>query len=158
MLEVGVEEIPAWMIAGALADLKRRLEEGLREARLTGDSASAPGAAPGVSLEMYGTPRRLIAYCPRLPAHQPSSVTTVQGPPKRVAFDAQGKPTAAANAFAAKMGATLGQLETVATPKGEYLVFHRKDPGRPTADILAGLIPQAVLAIPFPRTMYRVTP
>jgi len=146
LLEVGVEEIPAWMIEGALAELKRRLEEGLREARLSGD--------PPVSLEMYGTPRRLIAYGPSLPARQASSVETIQGPPKRVAFDAQGKPTAAANAFAAKMGAKLDQLETVSTPKGEYLVFHKKDPGRPTADILAELIPQAVLAIPFPRTMY----
>lgn len=146
LLEIGVEEIPAWMIAGALAELKRRLEEGLRESRLSVD--------PPVSFEMYGTPRRLIAYCPRLAARQPSSVETIQGPPKRVAFDAQGKPTAAANAFAAKMGATLDQLETVSTPKGEYLVFHRKDPGRPAADILAELIPQAVLAIPFPRTMH----
>ena len=146
MLEVGVEEIPAWMIEGALADLKRRLEAGLREARLTGD--------PAVSLEMYGTPRRLIAYCPHLPAQQPSSVATVQGPPKRVAFDAAGKPTTAANAFAAKMGASVESLETASTPKGEYLVFQKKDPGRPTSDILAELIPQSVLAIPFPRSMH----
>jgi glycyl-tRNA synthetase beta chain len=146
LLEVGTEEIPAWMIEGALADLKRRLEEGLREARLAGDA--------GIALEMYATPRRLIAYCPRLPARQPSSVETVQGPPKRVAFDAQGKPTAAANAFAAKMGTTIESLETVSTPKGEYLVAQKKDPGRATADILAELIPRAVLAIPFPRTMH----
>jgi len=146
LLEVGVEEIPAWMIEGALADLKRRLEEGLREARLAANSA--------VELEMYGTPRRLIAYCPRLPAHQPSSVTTVQGPPKRVAFDAEGKPTTAATAFAAKMGTAIENLETATTPKGEYLVFQKKDEGRPSSDILAELIPQAVLAIPFPRSMY----
>ena len=131
LLEVGTEEIPAWMIEGALADLKRRLEEGFAKFRLSG--------APPVSLETYGTPRRLIAYCPRLLARQPSSVETIQGPPKRVAFDAQGMPTAAATAFAAKMGAKLGQLETVATPKGEYLVFQKKDPGRPTIDILAEL-------------------
>ena len=146
LFEVGTEEIPAWMIEGALADLKRRLEEGLTASRLSGD--------PPVSLEMYGTPRRLIAYCPGLPVRQPSSVETIQGPPKRVAFDAEGKPAAAANAFAAKMGATLEQLETVSTPKGDYLAFRKKDPGRPAADILAELIPQAVLAIPFPRTMY----
>ncbi len=146
LLEVGVEEIPAWMIEGAVSDLKRLLEEGLREARLSGE--------PAVSLEMYATPRRLIAYCPRLPAHQPSLVATVQGPPKRVAFDADGKPTAAAKAFAAKMGTTLEGLETVPTPKGEYLVFQKKDPGRSATDILADLIPQAVLAIPFPRKMY----
>jgi len=146
LLEVGAEEIPAWMIEGALGELKRRLEEGLREARLSGE--------PPVTLEMYATPRRLIAYCPRLPVRQPSSVETVQGPPKRVAFDAEGKPTAAANAFAAKMGTKVESLETVSTPKGEYLVFRKKDPGRATADILAELIPHAVLAIPFPRTMH----
>lgn len=146
LLEVGVEEIPARMIEGAISDLKRRLEGGLREARLFGE--------PAVSLEMHATPRRLIAYCPRLRAHQPSSVTTVQGPPKRVAFDADGKPGAAARAFAAKMGTTLEGLETASTPKGEYLVFQKKDSGLSASDILAELIPQAVLAIPFPRSMY----
>jgi len=146
LLEVGVEEIPAWMVEGAVSDLKRRLEAGLREARLSGE--------PPVPLEMYATPRRLVAYCPRLRDHQPSSVTTVQGPPKRIAFDAEGKPAAAAKAFAAKMATTLEGLETVSTPKGDYLVYKKKDPGRSASDILADLIPRAVLAIPFPRTMY----
>ncbi|OFV99810.1 MAG: glycine--tRNA ligase subunit beta [Acidobacteria bacterium RIFCSPLOWO2_02_FULL_61_28] len=134
------------MIEGALADLKRALQEGFARFRLSSDAPA--------SLEMYATPRRLIAYCPRLPAQQPSSIETVQGPPQRVAFDAQGKPTAAATAFAAKMGAKIDQLEAVSTPKGEYLAFRKKNPGRPTVDILAELIPQAVLGIPFPRTMY----
>ncbi|OFW31265.1 MAG: glycine--tRNA ligase subunit beta [Acidobacteria bacterium RIFCSPLOWO2_12_FULL_60_22] len=134
------------MIEGGLADLKRLLEEGFERFRLFGE--------PRASLEMYGTPRRLIAYCPRLLVRQASSVETMQGPPQRVAFDAQGKPTAAATSFAAKMGTKIEKLETVSTPKGEYLVFRKQNPGRPTPEILAEMIPLAVLGISFPRSMY----
>ncbi len=146
LLEVGTEEIPAGMMESALADLQRLLAEGFRRLRL---SEGAP-----VSLEMYGTPRRLVAYCPSLIARQPSSLETVQGPPRRVAFDAEGKPAAAALSFAAKMGAKVEKLETVSTPKGEYLVFRKRDPGRPTRELLRELAPQAVLGISFPRSMH----
>lgn len=146
LLEVGTEEIPAGMMESGLADLKRLLEEGFRRLRL---SEGAP-----VSFEMYGTPRRLVAYCPRLIPRQPSSVETVQGPPRHVAFDSEGKPTAAALSFAAKMGTKVEKLETVSTSKGEYLVFRKRDSGRPTRELLRELAPQAVLDISFPRSMY----
>jgi glycyl-tRNA synthetase beta chain len=143
LLEVGVEEIPAWMIEGALADLKRRLEEALQKYHVL-DKA--------VCFEMFGTPRRLIAYCPRLRAKQPTASEMVQGPPKKIAFDAEGKPTVALLGFMKKMGGTLDNMSIIV---GETHILVKKDhPGRPAADILAELIPQAVLAIPFPRTMY----
>ncbi|MBI1955644.1 MAG: glycine--tRNA ligase subunit beta [Acidobacteria bacterium] len=146
MLEVGTEEIPAWMIEAGLADLKRLLEESFERFGLTREYP--------VSLAVYATPRRLIAYCPHLPARQPSTVETVQGPPQRVAFDAAGKPTPAALGFAEKMGTPVEKLKTVSTPKGEYLTFRKKNPGKPTSEILRELIPQAVLGIAFPRSMY----
>jgi len=143
LLEVGVEEIPAWMIEGALADLKRRLEEGLRKVHVL----KTP-----VSFQMFGTPRRLIAYCSRLRAKQPTATEMVPGPPKKIAYDAEGKPTAALLGFMKRMGGTLDNMNVIV---GDTHILVRKDhPGRQTVDILAELIPQAVLAIPFPRSMY----
>ena len=147
LLEIGTEEIPAWMIEPGLAALKRLLEEGLQRARL--GSAEQP-----VSFQMHATPRRLVAFCPGLASRQPDSAKTVQGPPTRIAFDSQGKPTPAAIKFAAKMGATPDKLQSVTTPKGEYLAYRKEERGRPTLEILQELVPQAVLAIPFPRSMY----
>jgi len=146
LLEVGTEEIPAGMIEAGLADLKRLLEEGITRSRL---SEGAP-----VSLEMHATPRRLVAYCSNLMARQPDSAELIQGPPKKVAFDAAGKPTAAALSFAAKMGTKPEKLDIVTTPKGEYVAFRKKERGKPTWEILRGLIPQTVLGIGFPRSMY----
>jgi glycyl-tRNA synthetase beta chain len=146
LLEVGVEEIPAGMVEPALADLKRLLEEGFSRLRLTGNAPAA--------LEMHATPRRLVAYCPGLISRQPDSVEMVQGPPKRIAFDANGKPTPAATSFAAKMGAKIEKLQTVTTPKGEYLAYRKKERGKPTVEILRELIPQAIAGIGFPRSMY----
>ncbi|MBI4459497.1 MAG: glycine--tRNA ligase subunit beta [Acidobacteria bacterium] len=146
LLEIGTEEIPAWMMESALADMKRLLEEVLARHRLT--------EAGPVSLEVYGTPRRLVAYCPNLVSRQPDSVEQVQGPPKRVAFDAEGKPTPAAVQFAAKMGTKPEKLQAITTLKGEYLAFRKITRGRPTAEVLRDLVPQVVLGISFPRTMY----
>jgi glycyl-tRNA synthetase beta chain len=146
LLEVGVEEIPAGMIEAGLADLKRLLEEGFARFQL---AESGP-----FSLEMFATPRRLVAYCPKLLSRQPDSVELVQGPPKKVSFDSDGKPTAAALSFAAKMGTTPDKLKPVTTPKGEYLAYRRKNRGKPALEILRELIPQSILAIGFPRSMY----
>ncbi len=144
-MEIGVEEIPAGMIEPALADLKRLLEEGFARFRLKANESP---------LETYATPRRLVVYCAALISRQPDSAELVQGPPKRIAFDADGKPTPAATSFAAKMGTKIEKLETVTTPKGEYLGFRKKERGKPAVDLLRELIPQAVVGISFPRSMY----
>jgi len=146
LLEIGVEEIPTWMIPSALDDLKRLLVEGLEKSGLAKEQP--------VELQMLATPRRLVAYCPALVAHQPTTEEMVQGPPKRVAYDSAGKPTPAAVQFAAKMGVKVEKLQAVTTPKGEYLACKRIDKGRPTPEVLRELIPQAVAGIYWPRAMH----
>ena len=146
LLEVGTEEIPAWMMEPALEDLRQILETDFASSRLSDPE-------PPV-FQIYGTPRRLVAYCPSLTSRQFDSKYPTQGPPKRVAYDEQGRPTAAAIQFAAKMGVPVEQLEVVLTGKGEYLAYIKSTPGRPTEEVLAEIVPKAVLGIMFPRTMY----
>ncbi|OFV95676.1 MAG: glycine--tRNA ligase subunit beta [Acidobacteria bacterium RIFCSPLOWO2_12_FULL_54_10] len=133
------------MIPSALADLRRNLEKGLTESKLAGGRA--------LEMQMFSTPRRLVAYCPALLEKQPVAEELVQGPPKRIAFDADGKPTVAATQFAARMGVKVSKLQVVTSPKGEYVAVRVRHRGNSAIDVLKELIPSAVLGIYFPRTM-----
>ncbi|MSO21593.1 MAG: glycine--tRNA ligase subunit beta [Acidobacteria bacterium] len=134
------------MIPGALRDLRQHLEKGLTENNLAPEGP--------LELQTFATSRRLVAFCPRIAAKQPTVKEAVQGPPKKIAYDAQGNPTPAAIQFAAKNGTTPDKLKVVTTPKGEYLSVRVTRRGRPAIEILSELIPQAVKGIYFPRTMH----
>ncbi len=85
---------------------------------------------------------------------QEDLLETIVGPPKRVAYDADGKATRAALAFAEKNRVSLAKAKIVQTPKGEYLSAIRKEKGEKTSKVLARLIPAAIAKIEFPKTMY----
>src|SRR5580658_7519639 len=130
LLEIGVEEIPAWMIDSALEQLRGKLGE------LTTAEAW-----------VFGTPRRLTAYIPNLPDSQPDTEEQLTGPPKKA-------PKQAAEAFAKKCGVEIAQLETSVTPKGEYWTFLKKEKGQKTAALLESALPGIILGIHWPKTMY----
>ena len=92
LIEVGCEEIPAGMIAGAASELKIILEKYLRAESLLEDAG----------IEAFGGPRRLVASCTRLRLHQADVRREVTGPPKSVAYDSAGRPTRVAESFAGK--------------------------------------------------------
>lgn len=144
LLEIGCEEIPARMIRRAAVELQVILEKYLSTERLL-----AQGKA-----ETFGAPRRLVAVVSGLSAKQPDLEREVTGPPVSVAYDNVGKPTRAAESFAAKQGVPLAKLRTVDTPKGKYLAATMVERGRPAEDILREILPRAIAEIPWPRTMY----
>ncbi len=143
LLEIGCEEIPAWMLPRARASLKELLEHELQ----------ARGLLQGKPVETFGTPRRLVACCARLAAAEPTRTEEVVGPPKSVAYDAAGKPTRAAESFAAKLGVKVSELKVRHTPKGEYVAAVRKNVGKPTSALLAEILPSLIPRIEFPRSM-----
>jgi glycyl-tRNA synthetase beta chain len=132
LLEIGVEEIPDWMIPGALEDFRALFEK--------------TGVSHG-RLRLDATPRRLVLRAEGLPEKQPDSEEHVMGPAKSA-------PAQAVAGFARKQGVSSEQLTITATPKGEYYSFLKKTEGRRTKDILAEALPDAILQIPFPKTMY----
>jgi len=142
LLEIGTEEIPARMLAGAIADLGRALATAMREA----------GLAPA-SVEVYGTPRRMAALLRALPERQTDQEVEVVGPSVAVAFDAAGKPTRAAEGFARAQGIAVGDLARVKGPKGECVGLRKVVAGRTAAAILAEAVPSVVGAMTFPKTM-----
>ena len=142
LLEIGSEEIPARFIPPSMQDIAGRLENLLRELHL----AHGP-------LRVLATPRRLAVLCADLAARQPDRLEEVKGPPLSAAFDAEGKPTPAAQGFARKLGVAMSACERGRDQRGEYLLVRRRQPGRPAAAVLAEHLPQLVLSLPFRKTM-----
>jgi glycyl-tRNA synthetase beta chain len=132
LLEIGTEEIPDWMIPGALAHL--------------GELFGKLGIAHE-QLRLDATPRRLVLRAEHLPERQPDTEERVLGP-------ARSAPPQAVAGFARKQGVTPESLQFESTPRGEYYTFTRKVEGRRTKDMLAEALPGLILRIYFPKTMY----
>jgi glycyl-tRNA synthetase beta chain len=144
LLEIGLEEIPARMIAGAEAELGRRVTELLERERLLSE---------GAIVKTFSTPRRLAVLAEGVLAGQADTEEQLTGPSWKVAFK-DDAPTAAAEAFAKKAGVAVEALEKVTTPKGEYVSAKVLRKGRATAEILASDVPKEVLSIYWAKNMY----
>lgn len=149
LLEIGTEEIPARMIAGALRDLG----EALRAELQAGLLLPAAGTGPGAVVRTFGTPRRLAVRVEGVRRAQPDREELVTGPPIAAAFDAGGRPTRAAEGFARAQGARVEDLRRAPTPKGECVAVLRQVRGQPAARILAQRVPPRVAGLTFPKTM-----
>ncbi|MGP1387088.1 MAG: glycine--tRNA ligase subunit beta [Thainema sp.] len=141
LLEVGTEELPAAFVSDAIAQWQSRIEPSLAEQFLTPES-----------VEIYGTPRRLVALIKGLPEQQPDREEEAKGPPAQAAFK-DGKPTKAAEGFARSRGATVEDLEIRSTDKGDFVFVTQKINGRRTADILIELVPDWILKLDGKRLM-----
>jgi glycyl-tRNA synthetase beta chain len=144
LLEIGLDEIPARMIAGAEAELGRRVNELLARERLLGEAAK---------VTTYSTPRRLAVYVNDVKQKQDDFQEQMTGPSWKVAFK-EGAPTAAAEAFAKKAGVAVAELKKVTTAKGEYVGATVKRQGRTTAELLAAELPKEVLGLYWAKNMY----
>ncbi len=143
LLEIGTEEIPARMIAGAQEELQRRVVDLLNRERLVASG----------EVSYVDTPRRLAVLAPGIPAAQPDLTEQINGPAVNVAFK-DGHPTPAAHAFAKKAGVDVARLERVTTPKGEYLSAKITKRGRSAAEILAESLPKEIASLYWPKNMY----
>ncbi|HSR70425.1 MAG TPA: glycine--tRNA ligase subunit beta [Acidobacteriota bacterium] len=144
LLEVGLEEIPAWMVEDASRQLAREIERGLQELEVDFHSPS----------RRYNTPRRLAVGVDGLPDRQPDRREVVTGPPTSVAFDDQGRPTQAAHGFAKKMGVEAADLQVEKTVKGDYVSCSRTIEGKALTELLPQVSEKAVRAVQWPKNMY----
>jgi len=135
LIELLSEEIPARMQPRAAEDLKRLLTDGLKKAGLSFDTAQA-----------FATPRRLTVVVDGLPLAQPDTREDRKGPKA----DA---PEKAIQGFLASVGLTLDQVEKRETPKGPVLFAVIEHKGRPTTEVLPPLIAEAILAMPWGKSM-----
>ena len=144
LLEIGLEEVPARMLAGAQAELlKRTLALLTREQLISAEPVA----------HSYSTPRRLAVLIRAVLAQQPDITEETTGPAVKIAFK-DGAPTAAAEAFARKSGAAVSDLKTVSTPKGDYLAATTLKRGRTASEVIAAELPKEIAAIYWAKNMY----
>ncbi|MEW6382184.1 MAG: glycine--tRNA ligase subunit beta [bacterium] len=143
LLEIGVEEIPARFIPGALERLAAEARGLLARNRIE---------AQGIAT--YGTPRRLILHGAQVAEEQESFVEEIAGPPKRICYDAQGQPTKAALGFAKNQGVPVEDLQVrTIEGKGEYLVVVKQHHGRKTRELLGDILAKLITSLSFPKVM-----
>src|SRR3984957_6021948 len=142
LLEIGLEEIPARMIAAAEAELSRRVEALLSRQRLGGTTVTS-----------YSTPRRLAVRVEGVLAQQLDMQEQLTGPSWKAAFP-DGNPGPAAQAFAKKAGVAVTALEKITTAKGEYASATVQRAGQTAAKVLTDSLPQEIGALSWPKTMY----
>ena len=139
LFELLTEEIPAWMHDAAAATLRERLS------KLTTELGADANA---VSVET--TPRRIVFHLSRLREREEDREQELKGPPKKSAYDAEGKPTQALHGFLKKQSAT---LDDVLESSDEYVRIRKSIAGRATADILRERIPEIVTSLRWPKMM-----
>jgi glycyl-tRNA synthetase beta chain len=136
LLELFSEEIPARMQNRARDDLARLLAAKLAESGLEYKE-----------IRTFATPRRLTAVVDGLPARSPDVREEKKGP--RV--DA---PEAAIKGFLKSAGlASVDQAQRRDDKKGAYYVATVEQRGRPTAEVVAGIVPDIVRNFPWPKSM-----
>ncbi|MBB5055651.1 glycyl-tRNA synthetase beta chain [Granulicella aggregans] len=144
LFEIGLEEVPARMIASAEAELARRVTTLLERERLI---------IAGAEVKSYSTPRRLAVLVSGVAAKQEDLAEEMLGPSAKIAYK-DGVATPAAVAFAKKAGVTVEALKTVETPKGEYLAATSLKPGRTAAEVIAEALPKELAGIYWAKNMY----
>jgi glycyl-tRNA synthetase beta chain len=148
LFEIGLEEVPARMIAGAEAELLRRVV-----AMLGKEALLSATFDPIADAKSYSTPRRLAVLVRGVLDGQADTSEEVVGPAMKIAFK-DGQPMPAAEAFARKNGVAIGDLRTVQTPKGEYLAATLLKKGRSASEVIAQMLPADLAAIYWAKTMY----
>ena len=142
ILEIGTEEIPALFLEKAREDLGNILGGELRD----------KGIEFG-EMEIFYTPRRLSARVGGLERKQRDRTTENFGPPKRIAFDEDGKPTKAAVGFARSQKVDVGELLVAKRDNGEFLCVRKTVKGRKTSSVLKEILPEVISSIPFRKSM-----
>lgn len=142
LLEIGTEEIPPAWLPPAIEQLVAAAGQRMETARI----------AYG-SLKAYATPRRLALIGEEVAERQTPAVREVRGPAAKAAFDAQNRPTRAAEGFARSQDVEVSALEVRETDQGQYVFAVIRDEGRDTVEVMGEILPEIIKSLSFPKSM-----
>ncbi|GAB4590409.1 glycine tRNA synthetase beta subunit [Edwardsiella tarda] len=142
LVEIGTEELPP----KALRSLAQAFADNFRSEL---DNA---GLAHG-DIAWFAAPRRLALKVAALDAAQPDREIEKRGPAIAQAFDADGKPTKAAEGWARGCGISVEQAERLTTDKGEWLLYRAQQKGQRAQELLPTLVANALSRLPIPKLM-----
>ncbi|MGM0365038.1 MAG: glycine--tRNA ligase subunit beta [Actinomycetota bacterium] len=142
VFEIGTEELPSSCIVEGVDQLEKILCRKLEAERISFSS-----------IDTYGTPRRLAAVLEGVSEVQKSHNRVIIGPPKKIAFDADGKPTKAAEGFAGSLKLDVSQLEEIETDRGTYMGKTIPEEGKRTIEVLPDILKESITEINFSKQM-----
>ncbi len=137
LAEIGTEELPPKALKKLATAFAENVENELNQAGLSFEK-----------VEWFAAPRRLAVKALGLATAQPSKKIEKRGPAVSAAFDADGKPTKAAEGWARGCGISVEQAERLATDKGEWLVHRAVIEGQPTKNLLVDIISRSLANLP----------
>lgn len=142
LVEIGTEELPPKALRSLAESFAANFKAELDSANLVYGG-----------VEWFAAPRRLALKVVGLNDSQPDREVEKRGPAVSQAFDAEGKPSKAAEGWARGCGITVDQAERLATDKGEWLLYRANVKGQPVQALLADLVAQSLAKLPIPKPM-----
>ncbi|WP_121145228.1 glycine--tRNA ligase subunit beta [Orbus hercynius] len=142
LVEIGTEELPPKSLRTFAESFAANFIEQLDSANLEHGEVL-----------WYASPRRLALKVLNLNSIQPDTQMVKRGPAVSAAFDANGKPTKAAEGWARGCGITVEQAERVQTDKGEWLSYTLNQQGQPVVNLLCDMVKSALAKLPIPKPM-----
>ena len=139
--EIGTEEIPAFDLHRATAQLEKLVPEALDAVRI-----------PHGDVAVYTTPRRLIAIVADVADETEALEEVFRGPSAKIAFDADGNPTKAATGFARGKGVDVDALERREENGVEYVFATKSIAARDVAELLPGVLEGVITGTSWPKS------
>lgn len=139
--EIGTEEIPAFDLHRATKQLETLVPNMLDAVRI-----------PYGGVDIYSTPRRLIAIISGVADETQALDEVFRGPSVRIAFDAEGNPTKAAQGFARGKQIEVEALERREEHGVEYVFATRHVPAQPVATLLPAVLRDIIEGISWPKS------
>ena len=135
--EIGTEEIPAFDLAGAVKQLTTMVPSLLDDA-----------AIPHGAVKIFSSPRRLIVIAEEIPEATEEKNEVFKGPSAKIAFDAEGNPTKAAQGFARGKGVDPSSLVV----EDGYVYARTHTPSVNVASLLSSVLNKIIHGLSWPRS------
>lgn len=142
LVEIGTEELPPTALSNLSKSFSKTILDELKAEEL--------GFA---SFKSFATPRRLALVISSLDEKTPEKDIVAWGPPKKIAYDENGKPSKAAESFAKKNNIDIDDLQTDNDGKAEKLVYRSTKAGNSTVSLLPAIVQKALDQLPIPKRM-----
>ena len=142
LLEIGLEEMPAHVVTTSRIQLEEKVIKFLDEHHLDYET-----------VQSFATPRRLAVKVTAIPEKQADVEEEVKGPAKKIALDAEGNWSKAAQGFVRGQGVTTEDIVFKELNGVEYVYVTKFTKGQSAKEVLTKLN-DVITSLTFPVTMH----
>ncbi|EHV0152735.1 glycine--tRNA ligase subunit beta [Enterococcus faecalis] len=142
LLEIGLEEMPAHVVTPSRIQLEEKVIKFLDEHHLDYET-----------VQSFATPRRLAVKVTAIPEKQADVEEEVKGPAKKIALDAEGNWSKAAQGFVRGQGVTTEDIVFKELNGVEYVYVTKFTKGQSAKEVLTKLN-DVITSLTFPITMH----